>query len=478
MKKVFSSLIVICLGIVFSFSAFGCGKKYIKGALAVEKDTQVLAIGEKVSMTAVFTPENPEEDLSGVTFQWHSNRTQVATVGETGLVTAVAPGVAKITVSYGMEKAECIVTVFDPDDRDALEVEFSRINVSNHQNKMKINLHKELFPHFAEGEKLVEILGDDGESISYTQEGDVVTLDWTGSIGMHNWLFCTASKVIEAEVCHATHILSTMEDFGPLSDDWDVATAGNSKHTAKYQNATKDWYVVLDKNINAGGGEDTSYFEKYSFGRVYAADATLDNRGDPINRDYRYAVFNGTFDGRGYSITGLNTQGGFIANLGTTGVIKNLALLDARNGRNFSCGVLGIYGLGKVENVFIEGYLKEWGGWSSGMYIRVDATHQLEVADCLVILRLYYSTWPSAATQMPAFFGSPLQKNPVKVTNSFGISEHLTQVDGAGTNPNGIVYKTIKEWLAAGGYTRFRGLWEIGQNNIFFGGQQVCAWED
>ena len=126
---------------------------------------------------------------------------------------------------------------------------------------MKINLHKELSPHFAKGEKLVEILGDDGKSIPYTQEGDVVTLDWTGSIGMHNWLFCTASKVIEAEVCHATHIISRLSDFGALNDEWDAATVGNLSGNRKVDNDTNHWYIALGADID---GEWTKeYIENY-----------------------------------------------------------------------------------------------------------------------------------------------------------------------------------------------------------------------
>ncbi len=474
MKKGLSVLLLFIFSVLSVFSLTACGKKYIKGTIYLNKENLLISVDASETLVAVFSPEKEGADVSSVVLTWKSSKPSVATVDEAGKVAAVSVGKTTITVAYGKASATCEVEVFDPEDRETVVVEDSRINISKRQNKMSINLKKGLGYLYGEDDLLLSITDANGVGVPFTLNGNVATVSWDGAIGMHVWTFHTKYKAIIAEVCHATHIVAKISDFGPLSDDWDTATLGNSGRNYFYQNATKDWYVVLDDDIVAGGGEDLSYKNTYSFGNNYAAETQFDAKGNVTN-DHYFAIFNGTFDGRGYSITGLNTEAGFIANLGTTGVIKNLALLDARNGRNYSSGILGVYGLGKVENVFIEGYLKEWGSWAAGMYLRVDATHQLEVKDSLVVIKYYYDRWPNS--NKIGIFGSGIQANPAKITNSFGISPHITYADG-GTNTkhSNYVYQTIEEWILDGGYVDYDGLWEIGQNNIFFGGKQVYSW--
>ncbi len=80
----------------------------------------------------------------------------------------------------------------------------------------------------------------------------------------------------------------------------------------------------------------------------------LTNSGD----DYRIGVnspFIGTLDGQGYSISTLMlsgwTKGGFIQNLGASGVVKNIAFLDVRIGGAASL----IYtGSGTIQDVYVK----------------------------------------------------------------------------------------------------------------------------
>ncbi len=74
--------------------------------------------------------------------------------------------------------------------------------------------------------------------------------------------------------------------------------------------------------------------------------------------DYRIAVdypFIGTLDGQGYAISGLHiwswTAGGFIQQLGETGVIKNIAFKDVQLGGSTA---IVYQGEGTIENVFVE----------------------------------------------------------------------------------------------------------------------------
>ena len=476
MKKLFSIVLALCLGVLAPLSIVACGAKSVKGTIRIDKKLVALSVGGTATISASFIPEKEGADVSGVVFSWKSDNPSIASVDASGLVTAKALGETAVTISYGKTTATCQVLVFDPEQREVVTATNARINISTHQDKKTINL-KKAFSYLYDEDALVEILDEDGNSVPFTAQGDDVTVTWTGDVGMHTWVFLTAKKAITAEVCHATHIIAELSDFGPISEDWDEATLGNVEHLWAYENDTKDWYVVLDANIVASGGDDVSFAATYTFGHNFAADAPLDEVGDPIGGDERYAVFNGTFDGRGYSILGLNTQAGLIANLGATGVIKNLAMIDARNGRNFSSGILGLRGCGTIENVFIEGQLREWSTSAAGLYVFADPTHNLKVKDTIVVVNLYRGTWPNT-TRAPGIFCSTWIASKAIVENSFGISKDISVVDGAGTPTTGILYSTMQAWLDAGGYARFSGLWEIGQEDISFGGEQVYAWNE
>ena len=178
----------------------------------------------------------------------------------------------------------------------------------------------------------------------------------------------------------------------------------------------------------------------------------------------------------------MHTRQGFICNLGPTGVIKNVAFVQCRNGEGipyYDCdgGFLGHNGLGTVENVFIDAYLYYEDGTASAMYCHSNDQSPLRVKNCLV---MFYKKpgaenwgWASGYRLPGAFctYGSP------QITNSYAISAHFTRADGnSETSP--LVYTSYKAWIDSGSYTGFKGLWEIGEKTIFFGGTQVFLIKD
>ena len=78
-------------------------------SVAVEPKTLSLKVGETGTLTATVAPEN----ATNKTVTWTSNKTDIATVSDKGVVTAVAAGEATITVTTedGSKTAECTVTV-------------------------------------------------------------------------------------------------------------------------------------------------------------------------------------------------------------------------------------------------------------------------------------------------------------------------------------------------------------------------------
>ena len=85
-----------------------------------------------------------------------------------------------------------------------------------------------------------------------------------------------------------------------------------------------------------------------------------DGNGAPTyvcwGRGAKDAYFYGTFDGQGYAIKNYKVQsGGLFGGLISTGVIKNVAFINAVGPEENSALVIGqIYG-GKVENIYVKG---------------------------------------------------------------------------------------------------------------------------
>lgn len=79
-------------------------------AVVLDYTEKELAVGETLQLTATPAPANTTDDVV-----WSSDAEEFATVSESGLVTAVAAGTAKISATYGSVSATCTVHVSEPD---------------------------------------------------------------------------------------------------------------------------------------------------------------------------------------------------------------------------------------------------------------------------------------------------------------------------------------------------------------------------
>ena len=75
----------------------------------LDRSSVTLKIRETVQLQAFLEPEN----VSGIDLSWTSDAPQVASVDETGLVTAMGKGTAVIKVLAGGFSASCLITVLD-----------------------------------------------------------------------------------------------------------------------------------------------------------------------------------------------------------------------------------------------------------------------------------------------------------------------------------------------------------------------------
>ena len=79
-------------------------------SVSLSQPTAEMLIGESVQLSATVLPSNATDK----TVIWASSKQSVATVTESGRVTAIAEGVSTITVSAGGKSATCLVTVHKP----------------------------------------------------------------------------------------------------------------------------------------------------------------------------------------------------------------------------------------------------------------------------------------------------------------------------------------------------------------------------
>ena len=466
MKRIGKTILAVSIAVLMAFGVTACGAKGPKGTLTLSAEYLSAPIGATAVFSATF--ESQDADAESTPIHWKSSKASVATVDENGVLTAKKAGKATITATCGKAKASCVVEVFDGANKEEVTAEDARVNVSKHQSKMEIRRKKVLAEHFSPSDAVIGITDGQGRALPFEIENDVIRLFEAGDIGVSTWKFYTQKKVVAASVCHATHIVGVLSDFAALSDDWDKATLGNGNELFvdwKATNATKDWYVALDDNIDGAMGIE--YLRYYTFGRKDA-------------KDGGFAVFNGTFDGRGYALKGMRTERGFITILGPTGVIKNTAFIKTRCGEVGGGGVLGWVGFGTVENVFIQADLYYESQHQSGMYWYTDKETPLTVKDCLVMIEMKEGggKWPSGDWNNPGFFSTNGVDNGNAQTNvidSYGISACFTRVDGARDGTEGIAFKDYEAFLASGAFDSFGDTWEFGPENIFFGGELVFS---
>lgn len=132
-------------------------------SVELNKPSITLAVGNSETLVATVKPDN----ASDKTVTWTSSDSEVATVDETGKVTALKVGNATITASAGFKSAECKVTVYIP---------VSSIELS--KTKLYLNI--------GESETLVATIKPDDatdKSIVWTSSDDTIaTVDDNGKV--------------------------------------------------------------------------------------------------------------------------------------------------------------------------------------------------------------------------------------------------------------------------------------------------------
>ena len=102
-------IIPLILGIL-SFAAFSCEKtpeEIAVSSVSLSQPSAEMIIGETVQLKVSISPSNATDK----NVIWGSSKQSVATVSDSGLVTAIAEGTSTVTASAGGKSATCTITV-------------------------------------------------------------------------------------------------------------------------------------------------------------------------------------------------------------------------------------------------------------------------------------------------------------------------------------------------------------------------------
>ena len=269
--------------------------------------------------------------LSTETVQWSSDAPQVATVNSTGLVTAVGVGTARITASCGdltslplqITVAQSTVTLTQKAEIDVTQ---KRVHLKNLS---------------------------DGNTPLY--EGDITRI----KIGEAEWnTFATAPS----------GTIVTCENIGSVSVGTAVTvtmqtTAGVYAFQADPYTMVMSSKADLDE-FNTRAKKGTAANEVYVLGDDIAYNGAWEIICKPYHGDAGEGYFEGTFDGKGYTISGMTftslaengADAAFIGSMRDNGTLKNVTFRGAKlNAANSAGGLVSFtFRNATIENVFVE----------------------------------------------------------------------------------------------------------------------------
>ena len=169
-------------GMVFELSAYGTTTvdlpkvggdidKVDVEKVELNKNTLTLDIGDEETLTATVTPDNADDK----TVSWTSSDPSVATVDDSGKVTAVAVGTATITATADGQSATCNVTVNDPNG-EHVKVDVEKVELNKNTLTLKVGGEETLTA-------TVTPDNADDKTVSWTSsDPSVATVDDSGKV--------------------------------------------------------------------------------------------------------------------------------------------------------------------------------------------------------------------------------------------------------------------------------------------------------
>lgn len=257
-------------------------------------------IGKTRQLSAVKTPANAVGTLN-----WTSDNTDVATVDGTGMVTTLAQGTAKITVTCGGKSASCTVMVAHTHDTDTQPWVYmdpgmhTRTCTAGDDTQFKAH---EFSPWKDNGN------GTHSRHCNVCKMTDGSTYTETAE---HNWQWVVESPATpnaagkKHEECTDCHVKRSENTVIPMMTSIKVEHLTVAKPVkgalAAEATTTDSAYTVTNTQWKAADGSILAVGEKFKPGTVYTASITLHSNSDAVFS--AKSAFN-TIDGKNAAVAG------------------------------------------------------------------------------------------------------------------------------------------------------------------------------
>ena len=371
-------------------------------------------------LVATITDNGTDIDsLENVTFA--SSDSDSVSVSDEGLISArkLTTSPVTITVTYTSVAgqtftAECTVTVSKPVvevETTTTEVEIDALDTSSATVALPLTNLTAVFE---------DVAADDITSVRDTEQSVTLTISASdGSIlltkaeiysGERIYALETATCTYEIPVLMITKIIETPDDLDKMED-----------------------YSLTDPATDADAYYFMGYFElgnDIDYNKTIPAWCGFHQMGDANGASIG---FMGTFDGKNHVISGMtvaNNNSGFIGTVGTFGVVKNVAFVNAYLA-NQGTGVVAGFVNGTVENVIVHGtrgiQSTTWG--PNGMICMKTGTTSAVIRNVLVIMEDFdFSEWDAVIIGRNDASGAVLMENAYGICLTDDALAYITKI--------------------------------------------------
>ncbi len=289
---------------------------------------------------------------------WSSDNADVVSITADGVITVVGVGSANITVSYGGESLTCAVTVEPASlpivDKTSVTLDLEANSTATLAEQLIAQGVKAgIYSSF----EVASVATLDDKNVNLMNDASYLANADKANNRNVTLLVSDGAQMYKVNALIVTKIISTYEELIALQTYGNAQTA---EHTWTHSNGTVynmtyynyGGYYVLANNIEVPSDAETLV--------VNSTAASFPTGLGSMWACNQANGFNGIFDGRGYTISGLKVgASGLFGDLANGSVIKNVAFADAnicaQVGSNTGAGLL-CYTAGKttIENCYFD----------------------------------------------------------------------------------------------------------------------------
>lgn len=321
------------------------------GGMYISQTTLTGTVGGQGSLQGYVYGASQSDNI-GLPVVWESDNPDAVQVSQTGAYEFVGEGSATITVTYGKFKATCTVEVdaaaVQIVDRTGTTLDVEANSTTGLGTQIvNAGVEAELFDTFTPTAVYFESAPDTDYNDDAGAESAFFAAYDTGNEAARTLTLIVAdgdTALYRVKVLVITKIITRYAELAALQSYTEVTQGQNTKGATYY---SYGGYFVLANNLVATG--DEAAFAAPNIGSIGSGDDMLNAAG-----------FHGTFDGRGYTVSGFKyALGGIFGDVGDNAVIKNVAFINCDETTlgttQHGIGVLAVNARGSflVDNVLV-----------------------------------------------------------------------------------------------------------------------------